>query len=240
MFSERGLPLSQFSSKWTMILEYRSKNSTGDGRLKEISSTAAPNEEIEVGAKKGGEDAREEERKPESREDKRGTSREASTRGKPHTRNVSRAESRKGNLQASKADNDANAEDPGIVEEKEKVNGISSHFESMHHSEGLKEEDSKTTADLAALALATTCPADREGKPLAGCYMVPEDVLRKPLMDLKRALLNEMEDAEMVICNEAERFRDTQENSLTRELDVNLRKHRPRAGHVEEDLRHER
>lgn len=60
------------------------------------------------------------------------------------------------------------------------------------------------------------------------------------IADLQAALLAELAQSEGAIAAEAAAFHKAQSEQLTTDLDARLRKHRPRAGPVEEELRSKR
>jgi hypothetical protein len=60
------------------------------------------------------------------------------------------------------------------------------------------------------------------------------------LAELQAAILAELTRSETVIRAEAAEFQKMRSEQLTTELDARLRKHRPRTGRVEEDLRSKR
>lgn len=66
------------------------------------------------------------------------------------------------------------------------------------------------------------------------------DFLTGILAELQAAILAELTQSEAENRAEAAEFQKMQSEQLTTELDARLRKHRPRAGRVEEDLRSKR
>eukprot|EP00232_Nephroselmis_pyriformis_P010039 CAMPEP_0182902436 /NCGR_PEP_ID=MMETSP0034_2-20130328/30461_1 /TAXON_ID=156128 /ORGANISM="Nephroselmis pyriformis, Strain CCMP717" /LENGTH=1432 /DNA_ID=CAMNT_0025037103 /DNA_START=83 /DNA_END=4378 /DNA_ORIENTATION=- len=80
-------------------------------------------------------------------------------------------------------------------------------------------------------------PLDPAGEPYVLALLVPEAVLRGVLEEAQRTLLDEKEAAAQVVEERTATWAQNKEENLTAELDTSLRRHRPRAGRIEEEVR---